>query len=208
VSTSNPEPLVTTPEESEKAQPIEVWLTQPHLEVTCRIVYEDERTDALPVGSLSMRGAQREVTGFLINKGYTPVGRWEIERDSDGVATETSRRFKPGHAAPNLLETEEDRSSSGISTTADTGTGEFHFYENWTNTYALVHRGSCPFCNRGRGTQGRGSETASGKWHGPFGTFDEAVALAREAIKVYRNRSVWIVRPCGTCLGNELRRNA
>jgi hypothetical protein len=55
----------------------------------------DERTDAFDIDSLSMRGAQREVTGFLIEQGYTPAGRWEIERllegDREGAAAETSR---------------------------------------------------------------------------------------------------------------------
>jgi hypothetical protein len=76
--------------------PIEVWLTQKNLEITCRVVHEDESVEMLGVDSLSMRGAQREMTGWYISKGYAPVGRWESawndDRNGEG---ETFRRFKP-----------------------------------------------------------------------------------------------------------------
>jgi hypothetical protein len=39
----------------DKTKPVEVWLSQPNLEVTCRIVYEDERTDAFDIESLSSK---------------------------------------------------------------------------------------------------------------------------------------------------------
>ena len=71
--------------------PIEVWLTQDNMEITCRIVFNDETTDELDVDSLSMRGAQREMTGWLIGQGYEPVGRWAKEDDR---GYETMRRFR------------------------------------------------------------------------------------------------------------------
>jgi hypothetical protein len=37
---------------------------------------------------------------------------------------------------------------------------KYYVYENWTNTFAKVHRGGCTFCNDGRGFQGRGFEHA------------------------------------------------
>ena len=79
--------------------PIEVWLSQKNMEITCTVVLEDERTSSLDVNSLSMRGAQREITGHLIANGYSPVGRWEVEAGSDNGsggkdAVETSRKFK------------------------------------------------------------------------------------------------------------------
>ena len=79
--------------------PIEVWLSQATTEITCTVVLEDESTSTLDVNSLSMRGAQREMTGFFIAHGYTPVGRWEVEADSDNGyggkdPVETSRTFK------------------------------------------------------------------------------------------------------------------
>jgi hypothetical protein len=45
----------------------------------------------LGIDSLSMRGAQREITGWLIKQGYKPDGRWAAEA---GVDHETWRRFK------------------------------------------------------------------------------------------------------------------
>lgn len=75
-----------------KLGPIEVWLTQSNIEITCRVVNEDETTQPYGVESLSMRGAQREMTGYFIAVGYTPVGRWEAEAEN---GAETFRRFRP-----------------------------------------------------------------------------------------------------------------
>lgn len=78
-----------------KPSPIEVILTQGNMQITCRVVRDDESTYRLDVDSLSMRGAQREVTGGLIADGYTPVGRWGVEaRDPEEDPIETVRRFK------------------------------------------------------------------------------------------------------------------
>ena len=41
------------------------------------MVHEDETTSKLDVDSLSMRGAQREITGHFLHEGYEPAGRWE-----------------------------------------------------------------------------------------------------------------------------------
>ena len=62
---------VTTVETTTK--PIEIWLP-PHLEVTCRIVFPDGTVIAVGVDALSLRGAQREMTAWLIEQGYEPVG--------------------------------------------------------------------------------------------------------------------------------------
>jgi hypothetical protein len=70
--------------------PIEVWLSQQNMKVTCRVVYEDESVSELDVDSLSMRGAQREITGYLIGHDYRPVARWEEEEQGEVV-----RRFTP-----------------------------------------------------------------------------------------------------------------
>jgi hypothetical protein len=72
--------------------PIEVWLTQQNMAIACNVVFEDESADHLDVNSLSMRGAQREMTAWLIQLGYTPANRWQTEHDG-----ETSRQFKPPH---------------------------------------------------------------------------------------------------------------
>jgi hypothetical protein len=81
---------------TDKAGPIEVWLSQDKKTVTCRVVYEDESTEHFNVESLSMRGAQREITGWLIREGYKPDGRWtaEAEDSSTNEELETWRRFE------------------------------------------------------------------------------------------------------------------
>jgi hypothetical protein len=76
--------------------PIEVWLSQRNMQVTCTVVHEDESTRQLDISSLSMRGAEREITGDLIGSGYAPVGRWETEEhDDDRGAVEVMRKFVP-----------------------------------------------------------------------------------------------------------------
>jgi hypothetical protein len=76
----------------DKRGPIEVRLTQPRFTVTCQVVCEDESTQTLDVESLSLRGAERETTGWFISQGYQPAGRWKAV---EGSTTEVTRRFKP-----------------------------------------------------------------------------------------------------------------
>ena len=86
----------------ENSGPVEVWLSQPNMAIDCRVVYDDETAISLPVDSLSMRGAQREMTAELIFHGYKPVGRWETETfdDHEGIDRETVRRFAKREAKP------------------------------------------------------------------------------------------------------------
>jgi hypothetical protein len=57
---------------------IEVWLRYARNDfgLECTVVNNDESTGELDVESRSMRGAQREMTGWFIRRGYAPVGRW------------------------------------------------------------------------------------------------------------------------------------
>ncbi|MGH3685132.1 MAG: hypothetical protein ACRDSM_08775 [Pseudonocardiaceae bacterium] len=68
-----------------KTGPIEVSLRQVNLDITCTIVHDDESTRELDADSLSMRGAQREMTGYFISQGNEPVGRWEAEGPAETV---------------------------------------------------------------------------------------------------------------------------
>ncbi len=77
--------------------------------------------------------------------------------------------------------------------------GMFFVYENWTNTFAKVHNGSCPYCNEGQGFQGRGTNTPSGRWHGPISTAQAAMDKAASLAAVYSNRAVWVVEGCKHC---------
>lgn len=75
---------------------VEIWLRQDHLQVVCSIVNPDESMYRHGIEALSLRGAQREITGFLIGCGFRPEGGWTVEAKSErGVAAETWRRFKP-----------------------------------------------------------------------------------------------------------------
>lgn len=75
----------------------------------------------------------------------------------------------------------------------------FYFYENWTNTFAKVHRGGCPYCNEGSGFQGRGTRTRNGRWSEAFSSLQEALRAAQTAADQHANREVWEVGVCGYC---------
>jgi hypothetical protein len=75
-----------------KPGPIEVWLSQRNMHITCTVVAEDETTTYWEVESLSLRSAQREMTGRIIDRGYVPdTPRWQYTA-TDG---EVYRRFQP-----------------------------------------------------------------------------------------------------------------
>ncbi|MDQ1537426.1 MAG: hypothetical protein QOE58_1819 [Actinomycetota bacterium] len=76
-----------------QSSPIEVCLRQSNMYIGCSVTCEDESGFDMHINSLSVRGAQREVTTFLIQQGYTPAGRWEDEVQ-DGNGRECFRRFK------------------------------------------------------------------------------------------------------------------
>jgi hypothetical protein len=87
-------------------QPLQAILSRKNLEITCTLVFEDESLSGQPVVSLSLRGAQREITGRLVALGFVPAGRWsaEEEPDEDGYR-EWTRGFRPGpEATPELYE--------------------------------------------------------------------------------------------------------
>ncbi len=82
-----------------RPQPVQAVLAQKNIEITCTLVFEDESISYPEVRSVSMRGAQREITGQLVVKGYVPTARWsEATEDGDGFR-ECMRTFKPGPGA-------------------------------------------------------------------------------------------------------------
>ena len=57
----------------------------------------------------------------------------------------------------------------------------FYIYENWTaKNEAVIHRGSCKYCNSGNGCHPNPLGNKNGKWHGPFTTLSIATAAARK----------------------------
>jgi len=57
----------------------------------------------------------------------------------------------------------------------------YYVYENWqvSPRKTKIHRGSCPFCNNGRGFRG-GTDPSRGAWHGPFISKRDAQRKARQ----------------------------
>ncbi|MCV7089053.1 hypothetical protein [Mycobacterium interjectum] len=77
------------------AGPIEVWVRQDDDEIICMVVSDDESTYELDVDALSMRGAQREMTGYFVDQSYEPADEWHVEVDGVDGPVETVRRFRP-----------------------------------------------------------------------------------------------------------------
>lgn len=80
-------------------QVLRAVLSRKNIEISCTLVFEDESVSYQEVDSVSVRGAQREITGMLVAHGYVPAARWsEDGEDQDGYS-EWSRPFKPGENA-------------------------------------------------------------------------------------------------------------
>ena len=50
-------------------------LSRKNIEITGTLVFEDESGGYPDITSLSVRGAQRELTGWLVSCGYIPAGQ-------------------------------------------------------------------------------------------------------------------------------------
>ncbi len=90
----------------QKVGPIEVWLTlrDGGFGVNCMVVRDDESTTQLDIDSLTMRGAEREITGWLLGNGYKAAGRWEtMKEDRDENDLEAMRRFAPAREGATAL---------------------------------------------------------------------------------------------------------
>jgi hypothetical protein len=84
----------------ERPQALQAVLSRKNIEISCTIVFEDESTSYPRVFSVSVRGAQREITGMLVgDNGYVPAGRWSDDGQDDDGYSEWSRAFKPGQNA-------------------------------------------------------------------------------------------------------------
>jgi len=71
---------------------------------------------------------------------------------------------------------------------------DYYIYENWTaEKKAVIHGGSCKFCNDGKGIHGDKEEGRNGRWHGPFKTYNDALRHASSL----RNR---VIRNCKFCI--------
>jgi hypothetical protein len=84
-------------------QPLQAILSRKNIEITGTLVFEDESVSYAAINSMSLRGAQRELTGRLVKHGYTPVGRWSDGQDDEDGYTEWTRPFKPEPHADLML---------------------------------------------------------------------------------------------------------
>lgn len=69
---------------------------------------------------------------------------------------------------------------------------KYWIYESWSHNKAIVHNGSCEFCQNGTHRQGE-KNTRNGSWTGPYAT--PAIAMSA-AIKTRRQ----IIRGCNYCM--------
>ncbi len=71
------------------AQIAEVWLRVDGTKFTAMFVHVDESTSSRPVAHRTGAAAQREITGYLVQRGYRPVSGWVSVS-----ATESTRKFQ------------------------------------------------------------------------------------------------------------------
>ncbi len=50
---------------------------------------------------------------------------------------------------------------------------KYYVYEN-LKAEGIIHRGSCDYCNEGKGSRKKSLGGFHGKWHGPFDSLKEA----------------------------------
>ena len=56
---------------------------------------------------------------------------------------------------------------------------DYWVYENWTVKKAKIHKGSCPYCKHGQGTdKPTPSSGRNDEWHGPYSTLEAAEVVA------------------------------
>jgi hypothetical protein len=64
---------------------------------------------------------------------------------------------------------------------------KYYVYENWrAENKAVIHIGSCGYCNEGRGCHENPSGNKNGKWLGPFDSLGEAEKAARKTGRAVR----------------------
>jgi hypothetical protein len=64
----------------------------------------------------------------------------------------------------------------------------YWIYENWTaESKAVIHQGTCGYCNDGRGCHANPLGNRNGKWHGPFLTYEEAEQIAKNTGRLVKN---------------------
>lgn len=64
----------------------------------------------------------------------------------------------------------------------------FYVYENWAaKDKAVIHRGTCGYCNEGRGCQKNPLGNKNGQWHGSLDSFAKAIKAAKNTA-----RTVWL----------------
>lgn len=73
-------------------KPLEVNLVQLPDPQSVRVATSDRHL-VLESNARSVRGAQREVTGMLLKRGYRPVTNWRDALDSRGVTSGSTRLF-------------------------------------------------------------------------------------------------------------------
>ena len=65
----------------------------------------------------------------------------------------------------------------------------YYIYENWQAGphKAVIHSGSCAYCNDGRGRSNGAYDRAHGKWHGPYDDLNAAQQAQQELCVVKRD---------------------
>ena len=67
---------------------------------------------------------------------------------------------------------------------------QYWIYENWTaESKALIHRGTCGYCQDGKGCHSNPLGKANGQWLGSFDTLEEARQVANLSARPVKEHS-------------------
>ena len=133
--------------------------------------------------ALAISGYGLQLDNFFVNWGLTLEERGSIRRQRHQSTLEHHvADAQPKRSAP------DDQKRQPAATTRSVG---YWVYEDDPTNMARVHKGTCGYCNHGRGI--KGNRLADNRWIGPFETESEAIERGRVTGRAD-------VRGCKICL--------
>ena len=108
-----------------------------------------------------------------------------LNKDTPSAVAGKKTTKKKSTGAKTTKNHSKSKSANGVS---------FYIYENWQAGphKAVIHIGSCAFCNEGKGRAG-GYDPKHAKWHGPF----DGIETARRQQKAIVAK---VKKECGVCM--------
>lgn len=122
----------------------QVWLTRPDGKLKCKVTFDNSTYADYEIKSQSLRGAEREITGWMIKQGFRPSGDWQ-------GTLQTGTTIRQFEKQPMSDMAEEHWSKKGTlmngSLILDTLNGTAEFKDGWGQTILRVTHLQTPIPN-------------------------------------------------------------